>query len=180
MRNFLVVLIATVSLSAYVQVSVASERDSSIDLDALVAEAQELVFANPLKLDSVISIIERNSLQVGDSSYFAAIRSMQGVRASMQNDYGPALKYFYDVFQRSKRLNYTATQRSALINMSGVCQMSGRYRDAKSRLNTALALTDESDEYIAAKIIMGIGQAEAELNQFDSAVTNFRKAIALF
>lgn len=158
--------------------ALASENKS--ELDALVEQAQELVYSNPTKLDSVLQVLEDRTLAKGDSSYFYTIRSIQGIRAGMQNDFGPSLKYFYDIWNRSKRLNDTLNQKFALLNMSGVCQMSGRHRDAKKKLETALSLTRKDEASDRAELLLALGMAEVELNQFDSAVTNFKMAIQIF
>lgn len=177
--TFLPLLLLIVSLCTEAQ-CFASGKQSNEELEQLVAKAQEYVYSNPRKLDSLVQVIENKSLALGDSSYFATVRSLQGIRATMQNDYGPALKYFYDVWKRSKRIKDTNSQIAALMNMSGVCQMSGRYRDAKGRLQLALELTKDRNGLDEAQILMAIGMAEVELNQFDSAITNFKMAVKIF
>jgi len=160
--------------------SLTASEASQQEMEALIEKAQEYVYSNPKKLDSIIAVVERRTLALGDSTYFQTIRSMQGIRASMHNDYGPALKCFYDVWKRSKRLNDSSAQITALMNMSGVSQMSGRYRDAKERLKLALELNQDQRGIDEAQIIMAIGMAEVELNQFDSAITNFKLAVEIF
>jgi tetratricopeptide (TPR) repeat protein len=182
MRNLKLLSLA-VALFATLAMSEQSKASSltQISTDSLVMRAQEMVYSDPGKLDSLIGVIEGRTLAKGDSFYFVVTTSLRGIRATMLNDYGPALKYFYDVWKFAQREGDSATQVQALMNMAGVSQVSGRYIDAKKRLVAAVQICElEKQPILFADITMALGIAEVELNQHDSAIANFRKAIAIY
>jgi len=150
-------------------------------LNDLALQAEAITFSHPDKLDSGAVILEREALQAGDSSYYMISLSLRGIRAAMQNDFGPALKYFHDNWEYGKLHGDTALQVNALNNMAGVYRASGNSFKAQLRLERALELVDKRDEpTLFANIELALGISLNMQNKYDSAAYVLHDAMEIF
>ncbi len=157
------------------------QNDKSEYLNKVAYEAEAITFPNPDKLDSVADILERESLNEGDSSFYMISFSLRGIRAAMQNDFGPALKYFHDNWEYGKSHGDTAMQVNALNNMAGVYISSGNFKKAQDRQQRALELINsEEDATLFANLEYALGISLNRQNKFDSADNVLKHAMQIF
>ncbi|MEX2595590.1 MAG: hypothetical protein WEC59_01580 [Salibacteraceae bacterium] len=156
-------------------------RSENIDLEKIANKAEQLIYENPIKLDSAINELRRAAVAADDSDYIMMANLLQGISLTTKNDFAHALKRFIVVYEYGKAKNDIDFQVNALNDMGGVYMYINQHEKAKLVFRRARDLINsEEDQYLNASLNMALGMSQTKLGEFDSARVSLSFAMNWF
>lgn len=179
MRVWVVVVAVLMAFSARSESE--PTRSENEQLETLATQAENAIYNDAGKLDSLINRLRKAAIAHDDSDYIMTSKLLQGVSHAIKNEYAHGLKQFLDVYEFGYAHNDTDFQINALNNMGGVYAYSNNFTKASDCYKKAMELVDSSaDPFYHANLSLSLGISYNKLGEFNEALKYLKHSLSTF